>query len=109
MPPDWAELKASWIPWRVRSTVARRSGSLTSQPFCGSRRMRAPLTPPRLSLPRKDEADAHAVETSSDTDRSDARIWALREAVSAASTSSYVRAGSGSCHTRVSAGTSGPR
>jgi hypothetical protein len=34
------------------STLARRSGSLPSQSFCGARRMRAPLAPPRMSEPR---------------------------------------------------------
>ena len=37
---------------------------MTSQSFCGARRMRAPLAPPRLSVPRNVDADAHAVETS---------------------------------------------
>ena len=32
--------------------------------------MRAPLAPPRLSDPRNVEAEAHAVETNSDTERS---------------------------------------
>ena len=39
--------------------------------------MRAPLAPPRLSLPRNVEADAHAVETSCETDSPDARIRRL--------------------------------
>ena len=42
-----------------------RPGWLTSQSFCGARRMRAPFAPPRLSEPRKVDADAQAVETSS--------------------------------------------
>ncbi len=71
--------------------------------------MRPPLAPPRLSLPRKDEAAAHVVETSSGTVRPEARTCPLREAMSAASTSSCVRSGSGSCHSSFSAGTSGPR
>ena len=71
--------------------------------------MRAPLAPPRLSLPRKDEADAHAVDTSWDTDRPEARIWPLSAAMSAASTSSWSTAGTGSCQISVSDGTSGPR
>jgi phage tail tape-measure protein len=50
------------------------AGSLTSQSFCGARRMRAPLAPPRLSLSRKVEAEAHAVETSWEIDRPEARI-----------------------------------
>ena len=38
--------------------------ALDSQSFCGARRMRAPLAPPRLSVQRKLEAEAHAVVTS---------------------------------------------
>ena len=56
---------------------------MTSQSFCGARRMRAPFAPPRLSEPRNVDADAHAVETSWDTVRPDARIFALRSAMSA--------------------------
>ena len=47
--------------------------------------MRPPLAPPRLSLPRNDEADAQAVETSCGTDRPEARTCPLRAATSAAS------------------------
>ena len=36
--------------------------------------MRAPFAPPRLSEPRKVDADAHAVDTSCGTVRPDARI-----------------------------------
>lgn len=71
--------------------------------------MRAPLAPPRLSLPRKEEADAHAVDTSWDTDRSEARIRPLRAAMSSAPMSWCVTSGSGSCHNSTSEGTSGPR
>ena len=71
--------------------------------------MRAPLAPPRLSLPRKDEADAHAVDTSWDTVRPEARICAFRSAISAASMSWCVTAGTGSCQISLSDGTSGPR
>ena len=39
--------------------------------------MRAPFAPPRLSEPRKVEAEAHAVETSSETERPEAIILAL--------------------------------
>ena len=39
--------------------------------------MRAPLAPPRLSEPRKVEAEAQAVATSSETDKPEARIFAL--------------------------------
>ena len=109
LPPAWAALKPAWIPSRVRRTVASSAGSLTSQPFCGARRIRAPLAPPRLSVPRNVEAEAHAVETSCATDSPESRIVALRAAMSAASISSWSTAGTGSCQMRLSAGTSGPR
>jgi hypothetical protein len=48
----------------VLRTLASSAGWLTSQSFCGARRMRAPLAPPRLSLPRKVEAEAQALVTS---------------------------------------------
>ncbi len=44
--------------------------------------MRAPLAPPRLSLSRKVDADAQAVETSWETDSPEARIVRLRAAMS---------------------------
>ena len=49
--------------------------------------MRAPLAPPRLSEPRNVEADAQAVETSCDTDRPEARIFAFSAATSCSSIS----------------------
>jgi hypothetical protein len=58
---------------RVSSTVASWAGWLTSQSFCGARRIRAPFAPPRLSEPRKVEADAQAVETSSEIDSPEAK------------------------------------
>ena len=57
------------MPSSVFSTFASCAGWLTSQSFCGARRMRAPFAPPRLSDPRKVDADAQAVETSSETER----------------------------------------
>ena len=50
--------------------------------------MRAPLAPPRLSVPRNDEADAQAVETSWEVDSPDARILLFNAAMSFASISS---------------------
>ena len=47
--------------------------------------MRAPLAPPRLSERRNVEADAQAVETSCDTVRPEARIFAFRSAMSLSS------------------------
>ena len=64
--------------------------------------MRAPLAPPRLSVPRNVDADAHAVETSWETDSPEARICSLRAAMSSAPISSCVTAGTGSCQSSVS-------
>ena len=71
--------------------------------------MRAPLAPPRLSVPRKVDAEAHAVETSCDTDSPEARIFSLRAATSCALTSGWSTGGTGSCQICGSDGTSGPR
>jgi len=85
LPSDCAALNALRMPSSAWSTFASCFGWLTSQSFCGARRMRAPLAPPRLSEPRKVEAAAQAVETSSETDRPAARIWPFRAAMSLAS------------------------
>ena len=73
-----APLKSLWMPSSTFSTLASWAGWLTSQSFFGARRMRAPLAPPRLSEPRKVDADAQAVETSCEIDRPDARILFLQ-------------------------------
>jgi hypothetical protein len=75
------------MPSSVRSTFASCAGWLTSQSFCGARRMRAPLAPPRLSEPRNVDADAQAVETSCETDRPDAEDLAFSAAMSCSSIS----------------------
>ncbi len=77
LPPVCPALNAAWIVSIVPSTLASRAGSFTSQSFCGARRMRAPFAPPRLSDPRNDDAEAHAVEMSSATDSPDASILAF--------------------------------
>ena len=82
LPPDCALLNSLWMPSSVFSTFASWAGWLTSQSFCGARRMRAPFAPPRLSEPRKVDADAQAVETSSETDSPEARILLLSAAMS---------------------------
>src|SRR5688572_23068938 len=69
LPLDWLRLNALTMPSRALSTCASCGGWLTIQSLCGARRMRAPLAPPRLSEPRKVEADAQAVDTSWETDR----------------------------------------
>ncbi|WDT75581.1 MAG: hypothetical protein MPW16_20220 [Candidatus Manganitrophus sp.] len=75
-------MKSCWIRSSVCSTLASSAGLLTSQSFCGARRMRAPLAPPRLSVPRKVAADAQAVETSWERDSPEARILPLSAAMS---------------------------
>ncbi|OQC04170.1 MAG: hypothetical protein BWX79_02546 [Alphaproteobacteria bacterium ADurb.Bin100] len=109
LPPVCAALNALRTPTSTARTRASCAGWFTAQSFCGARRMRAPLAPPRLSLPRKVEAEAQAVETSSGTLRPLASTFAFNRVMSPASISGWSTAGSGSCQTRSSAGTSGPR
>ncbi len=109
LPPVCAALNFFWIPSRAARAFASSAGWLTSQSFCGARRMRAPLAPPRLSLPRNVAAEAQAVATSLDMEIPDARTWAFRAAMSCASTSAWSTAGIGSCQISVSFGTSLPR
>ncbi len=97
------------MPSSVSSTAVSWTGLLTSQSFCGASRIRAPLTPPRLSLPRKEEAAAQVVDTSWPVLNPDSRTCCLSVAASASSISSWSTAGSGSCQSSSSAGTSGPR
>ena len=66
----------------LASTSASCAGLLAAQSFCGARRMRAPLAPPRISEPRNVEADAHAVSIISPIDRPDALIASLTAASS---------------------------
>ncbi len=87
LPPDAEALNSFWIASSLPSTVFNCAGWLIAQSFCGLRRMRAPLAPPRLSEPRNVEAEAQAVETSCDTERPDARILVLRAAMSFSSIS----------------------
>ncbi len=71
--------------------------------------MRAPFAPPGRSEPRKVEAEAQAMETSADTESPDARILPSSAAMSSPSINGWSTAGTGSCQTSSSAGTSGPR
>ena len=80
-------LNAFWIASSCDSTLASSAGWFTSQSFCGARRIRAPLAPPRLSLPRKVDADAQAVVTSCAVDSPDASIFSFSTAMSLSSTS----------------------
>ena len=108
--PSGEPLNDSWIPSRVRSTCASASGSLTSQPRCGSRRMRAPFAPPRRSLMRNVEADAHAVATSWETDSPESRIRRLeRGDVRRRRPARGPRRGRGPARAASPGGTSGPR
>ena len=49
---------------KTPNTLDSSGGLLTSQFFCGSSQIRAPLAPPLLSEPRKVDAEAQAVDTS---------------------------------------------
>jgi len=86
--PDCELLNFCWMPSSVRSTVVSSAGLLTAQSFWGARRTRAPLAPPRLSVPRNVDAEAQAVETSWETESPEVRIVALRAAMSSAPISS---------------------
>ena len=86
-PPASDPLNSDWIASNVCNTFASSGGLLTDQSFCGASRMRAPFAPPRLSDARNDEAEAHAVETSCDTDSPEDRIFVFSAAMSCSSTS----------------------
>jgi hypothetical protein len=66
------------------------------------------LAPPRLSVERNVDAEAHAVDTRSETERPDSSTVVLRVATSASPTSSPCTGGTGSCHS-CGSGTQGPR
>ena len=70
--------------------------------------MRAPLAPPRLSVVRKVDAEAQAVETSWETVSPLSSTLALSAATSSSDTSCWSTAGTGSCQICAS-GTQGPR
>mmetsp|Transcript_16306 Transcript_16306/g.51030 ORF Transcript_16306/g.51030 Transcript_16306/m.51030 type:complete len:297 (+) Transcript_16306:214-1104(+) len=91
------------------SVFSSCDGSLTGHERCGSRRMRAPLAPPRLSVVRKVDADAHAVRTRSACGSPLAAMASLSAARSAPASGGAAAAGSGSIHSRSSLGTSSPR
>ena len=77
---------------------------MPSQSFCGAKRMREPLAPPRLSEPRYVRALSQAVVTRSETERPEAAIACL----TSATLYLVLPAGTGSCQIKSSAGTSGP-
>jgi hypothetical protein len=87
LPPPAEALKSLWIFSRAGMVSARASGSLTAHSFCGARRTRPPLAPPRLSVPRKDPAAANAAATRREIGRPLARISFLSDAMSVSSTS----------------------
>jgi DNA primase len=68
--------------FKNRQNGGEALGSLPAQSFCGARRMRAPLAPPRRSDWRKVRALSHAVATMSATERPEAAISALSAATS---------------------------
>ena len=73
LPPPADPLKSRCTRSSVSSAMASSAGSLTAQSFCGDSRRRAPLAPPRLSVPRWLEPAAHAVLTSWDTESPEPR------------------------------------
>ena len=89
------------------STPASFSGRLDFQSFMGANRIRAPSVPPRLSLSRNDDADAHAVDTRSLTDTPLSSSCFFNAAISGSPTSLWSTAGVGSCQI-CGSGTSGP-
>ena len=109
LPPVCALLNSLWMPSSVSAPSPVAAGWLTAQSFCGARRMRAPLAPPRLSEPRNVEADAQAVETSCETDRPDARILALSAAMSCVVDQLVIDRRDRVLPDEFFAGTSGPR
>ena len=108
-PPACAPLNSLRTASRAWSALASSAGWLAAQSFCGARRRRAPLAPPRLSVPRNVDAEAHAVDTSCATERPQPRSLALSAVTSCGFTRSCVTAGTGSCQMSASFGTSGPR
>ncbi|MNC40187.1 hypothetical protein D3C75_888810 [compost metagenome] len=70
--------------------------------------MRAPFAPPRLSPPRKVEAEAQPRETNSPADSPSATIFALASAM-LAEDGIALAVGNGSCQIKSSAGISGPK
>jgi hypothetical protein len=87
LPPLLGALNSLLDAFERRQHLGQLRRLVHAQSFCGARRMRAPLAPPRLSEPRKVEAEAQAVVTSSAIDRPEASIFAFRSAMSAASIS----------------------
>src|SRR5690606_22190068 len=108
-PPAGVLLNAAWISSSFANTFASWDGLLTSQVLWGSKRMRAPFAPPRLSEPRNVEAEAQAVDTNWDTDNPDARIEDCSVGIACSSSNDRSTAGIGACQISSSAGRSGPR
>ncbi|WP_372236680.1 hypothetical protein [Streptomyces sp. MNU77] len=92
-PAGREETKVSRMLSSCASREFSRLGSLTLQPFWGSRRMRAPLAARRLSLRLKLEADAHASYPRSATGKPDARIVDFNSWTAAASRSTSTGSG----------------
>ena len=69
-------------PSSTLRTLASSAGLFTFQFFAGSKRTRAPFAPPRISEPRKDAAEAHAVDTICDTDKPEPEMAAFAAAIS---------------------------
>ena len=105
-------VERSAMPSSVRrARAASCVGSLTSQPLCGSSRIRAPLAPPRLSLPRNVDADGPGGRRPAARRSARRRAICCLERRDVGVVDEVVRRppGRGSCQSSSSAGTSGPR
>ena len=108
LPPVCDALCSCWICSSLLMTLASSAGWLASQSFCGVSRTRAPLAPPRLSVPRKVDADAQAAEANCEVVRPEDSTFRLSSATSDAPTRGWSTEGTGSCHS-CGSGTPGPR
>src|SRR5690348_12136543 len=109
LPAGLRAVELALDPLQGPQHLRQLGGVVDLQSFWGARRRRAPLAPPRLSVPRCVDAEAQAAETSWEIVSPEARIVPLSAAMSCAPISSWVTGGTGSCQICGSAGTSGPR
>ena len=96
------------IFFKAEITLANLVGLFTFQFFCGSNIILAPLAPPLLSEPLKVEAEAHAVETNSETEMPVFNIFDFKMSMSF-DFNLYFGLSIGSCQINSSLGTSLPK
>ena len=93
-PPDCAPLNSCWICSRVCSTVASSAGSLTSQSFCGARRMpRAVRAAALVGAAEARRRRPRGRRPAAETDSPEARILPFSAAMSASPISSWSTGG----------------